>query len=108
MKSIEDTKKELPRLKNDEKMYVYLQSSHFQQNNVFTSNNNHVINNNVINIYIIYKLDPIVSSRDTIFAIQNALFGVMQITKNADNSKYDYKVYGICFDESEQFTHVRK
>ena len=84
-------------------MYVYLQGSHFQQNNVFTSNNNHVIN-----IYIIYKLDPIFSSRDTIFAIQNALFGVMQITKNADNSKYDYKVYGICFDESEQFTHVPK
>ena len=32
----------------------------------------------------------------------------MQITKNADTSKYDYKGYGICFDESEQFTHVRK
>ena len=32
----------------------------------------------------------------------------MQITKNADSSKYRYKGYGICFDESEQFTHVRK
>ena len=32
----------------------------------------------------------------------------MQITKNADTSKYDYKGYGICFDESEQFTHARK
>ena len=32
----------------------------------------------------------------------------MQITKNADTSKYDYKGYGISFDESEQFTHVRK
>ena len=88
MKGIEDTKKELPILKNDEKMYIYLQGSHFQQNNVLTSNNNHVINNNVINIYIVYKLDPIASSRDT-----------MQITKNADTSKYDYKGYGICFDE---------
>ena len=32
----------------------------------------------------------------------------MQITKNADTSRYDYKGYGICFDESEQFTHKRK
>ena len=32
----------------------------------------------------------------------------MQITKNTDTSKYNYKGYGICFDESEEFTHVRK
>ena len=32
----------------------------------------------------------------------------MKITKNADTSKYNYKGYGICFDESEEFTHVRK
>ena len=108
MKGIEDTKKEMPILKNDERMYVYLQSCHFQQNNVLTLNNGHVINNDVINVYIVYKLDPIASSRDTTFTIQNALFGAMQVTKNADTSKYDYKGYGICFDESEQFTHVRK
>ena len=103
MKSIEDTKKELPRLKNVEETYVYLQGNYFQQNNVIIRNNY-----NVINIYCVYKLDPIASSRDTTFTIQNALFGAMQITKNADNSKYDYKGYGICFDESEKFTHVRK
>ena len=73
-----------------------------------TSNNDHIINNNIINIYIVYKLDPIASIRDTTFAIQNALFGAMQITKNTDTSKYDYKGYDICFDEIEQFTHVRK
>ena len=106
MKGIEDTKKELTRLKNDEKMYVCLQGSHFQQNNVLTSNNNHVINNNVINIYIVYKLDPIASSRDTTFTIQNALFGAMQITKNTDTSKYNYKGYGICFDEGGQFDYA--
>ena len=98
--------KKLPILKNDENMYVYLQGSHFQQNNVLTSNNNHVINNNVINIYIVYKLDPIASCRDTTFNIQNALFGAMQITKNADTSKYDYKGYGICFDERSEFGHT--
>ena len=94
----------MPILKNDEKMYVYLQGSHFQQNNILTSNNDHVINKIVINIYIyIYKLDPIASSGDTTFTIQNALFGAMQIT---DTSKYDYKGYGICFDERSEFGHT--
>ena len=86
MKGIENTKKEMPILKNDERMYVYLSGNHFQQNNVLNSNNDHVINNNVVNIYIVYKLDPIASSRDNTFITQNALFGAMQITKNADNS----------------------
>ena len=87
MKGVGNTKKEMPILKNDERMYVYLQGSHFQQNNVLTSNNIHVINKNVINICCVYKLNPIASSRDTTFTIQNA--------KNADNSKNSYKGYGI-------------
>ena len=107
MNGIKDTKYETPILKNDEEMYVYLKGGHFQQNNVLTSNNDHVINDNVVNIYIVCKLDPI-TSRDTTFTIQNVLLGAMQITKNADTGKYNYKGYGICFDESEEFTHVRK
>ena len=102
MDGIKDTKNETPILKNDERMYVYLKGSHFQQNNILASNNviNHVINTNVINIYCVYKLDPIASSRDKSFTIQNALFGAMQITKIAtDNSKNNYKGHGICFDE---------
>ena len=107
MNGIKNTKNEAPILKNDEKMYVYLKGCHFQQNNVLTKTNNHVINDNVINIYIVYKLDSI-TSRDTTFTIKNALFGAMQITKNTDTNKCSYKGYGICFDESEEFTHVRK
>ena len=107
MNGVKDIKNETPILKNDEKMYVYLKGSHFQQNNVLTSNNDHVINDNVVNIYIVSKLDPI-TLRDTTFTIQNALFGAMQITKNTDTSKYNFKEYGICFDESEEFTHVPK
>ena len=71
-----------------------------------TSNNDYVINTNVINIYCVYKLDPIASNRDAIFTIQNALFGAIQITKNTDTSKYNYKGYGICFDEGCQFGHT--
>ena len=107
MNGIKYIKNKTPILKNDEKMYVYLKGSHFQQNNVLATKNDHVINDYVINIYIVYKLHPI-TSRDTTFTIQNALFGTMQITKNVDTSKYNYKGYGICFDESEEFTHVRK
>ena len=82
MKGIENTKKEMPILKNDERLYVYLQGNHFQQNNVLTSSNDHVIN-------------------------KNALFGAMQITKNAtNNSKNNYKGYSICVDERSEFGHT--
>ena len=30
----------------------------------------------------------------------------MQTTKNTDTSKYNYKGYGICFDEGGQFVHT--
>ena len=30
----------------------------------------------------------------------------MQITKNADNSKNNYKRYGICFDKRSEFAHT--
>ena len=107
MNGIENTKKEMPILKNDDRLYVYLQGNHFQQNNVLTSNNDNVINKNVVNVYIVYKLDPLASTRDKSFTIQNALFGAMQITKNAtDNDKNNYKGYGICFDERSEFGHT--
>ena len=83
-------------------MHVYLSGNHFQQNQVIFPNNN-----NAINIYCVYKLDPIASSRDTIFTIQNASFGATQITKNAtNNSKNNYKGYGKCFDERSEFGHT--
>ena len=83
-------------------MYAYLSGNHFQQNKVIFPNNN-----NVINIYCVYELQPIASSRDTSFTVQNALFGAMQITKDAtNNSKNNYKGYGICFDERSQFGHT--
>ena len=107
MNGIENTKKEMPILKNDERLYVYLQGNHFQQNNVLTSSNDHVINKNVVNIYIVYKLDLLASTRDKSFTIQNTLFGAMQVTKNVtDNSKNNYKGYDICFDERIEFGHT--
>ena len=78
MNAFANGKSNLPNLKNDGRMHVYLSGNHFQQNKVIIPNNNYAIN-----IYYVYKLDPIASSRDTSFTIQNALFGAMQITKNA-------------------------
>ena len=102
MNAVANAKSTLPNLKSYGRMHVHLSGNHFQQNKVIIPNNN-----NAINIYCIYKLDPIASSRDTSFTIQNALFGAMQITKNAtDNSKNNYKGYGICFDERSQFGHT--
>ena len=85
---------------------IYLQGNYFKQINLVNANNNKVISIGIINIYCVCKLDPIASSRDTTFTIQNALFGAIQITKNADTSKYDYKGYGICFDEKSRFGHT--
>ena len=103
MNGIEDAKKNLPILKDDDRTYVYLQGSHFQQNDAIVTNNN-----NVINIYVVYKLDPISSTRNTDYTIQNALFGAVKITKNTDSSKNNYTGYGLCFDEGGPFVHTVK
>ena len=102
MNAFADTKTNVPIFKNDGRTHVHLSGNHFQQNKVIIPNNN-----NVINIYCVYELDPIASTRDTSYTIQNALFGAMQITKNAtDHDKNNYKGYGICFDERSQFGHT--
>ena len=71
----------------------------FNKNKVIIPNNN-----NVINIYCVYQIEPISSSRDNTFTVKNALFVAMQITKNSDTDKYKYKGYGICFDEGGLFS----
>ena len=108
MKAIEDIKTNLPELKNDGKMYVYFQGNYFQQNSAVTPNINQVISIGVINISAVYKLDPISSTRNTDYTIQNALFGAKKIAKNTDSSKNNYTGYGLCFDEGGQFGHKVK
>ena len=98
MIAVKNTTGELPdKNANNDDVYIYLNGNHFQQD---MQN----FNNDIINIYCVYKLDPISSSRDNTFTVLNALFGSMQITKNADTSKNKYKGYGICFDEGGMFS----
>ena len=99
MNAVGDASGDLPDLKNDFRRYVYLSDNYFQQNKVIIPNTN-----NVLKIYCVYQIEPISSSRDNTFTVQNVLFGAMQITKNADTDKYKYKGYGICFDEGGLFS----
>ena len=102
MNAVANTKTNLPNFKNDGRMHVHLNGNHFRQIAAGIPNNN-----SVINIYCVYKLDPLASTRDKSYTIQNALFGAMQITKDAtDYDKNNYKGYGICFDERSEFGYT--
>ena len=58
----------------------------------------------LINIYIVYSLDPESNARNTDFAAQSYLFGAVKITKEVNTSNYKYVGYGICFDEGSNFS----
>ena len=90
----------LPPLIDNGRMSVRIEDCYFKQTKLIRPNND-----NIINIYIVYLIDPISSSRNTDYTIQNALFGGVKITKNAtDTSRYKYEGYGICFDEGGTFS----
>ena len=85
----------LPPLIDNGRMSVRLEGAYFKQMRLLRPNND-----NTVNIYIVYLIDPISNSRITHYTVQNALFGGVKITKNAtDTSKHKYEGYGICFDE---------
>ena len=89
----------LPPLIDNGRMSVRLEGAYFKKKLIRPSNDN------IVNIYIVYLIDPISSSRNTDYTVQNALFGGVKITKNAtDTSKHKYEGYGICFDEGGMFS----
>ena len=60
-----------------------------------------------MNIYIAYKIIRIVNingNRDSNLTIENALFGAVSLTKNADVDKYKYSGYGLAFDKRGSFS----
>ena len=91
----------LPSLINNGSMSVRLEGAYFKQTKLVRPNND-----NIVNIYIVYLIDPISSSRNTDYTVQNALFGSVKITKDAtDTSKYKYEGCRICFDEGGTFSN---
>ena len=100
--SVQNTKNVSPDIKNIKgQLYVSFNGNYFEQDPI-------TIPNNVINIYVVYKLDSISSTRKTNYTIQNALFGAMKITKNTYFSKNNYTEYGLCFDKGGEFGHTVK
>ena len=90
----------LPPLLDNGHMSVRLEGAYFKQMRLLRPNND-----NIVNTYIVYLVDPISNSRNTDYTVQNALFGGVKITKNAtDTSKHKYEGYGICFDEGGTFS----
>ena len=90
----------LPPLIDNGRMSVRFEGAYFKQTKLIRPNND-----NIVNIYIIYLIDPISSSKITDYTVQNALFGGVKITKNAtDTSKHKYEGYGVCFDEGGKFS----
>ena len=78
MNAVGDTSGNKSNLIIDGRMRVYLSGNYSEQDKTRIPSNN-----NAINIYCVYRLDSIASSRDDTFTIQNALNGAMEITKNA-------------------------
>ena len=59
----------------------------------------------IINLYIIYKLDKIKSTRNTDFTVENTLLGAVKITEDSSDSDCNkYSGYGISFDEASDFS----
>ena len=57
----------------------------------------------IVNIYVVYELAPRTNNSDVI--LENCLFGVVKLTKNADIDKHKYSGYVIGFDSKGSFTH---
>ena len=90
----------LPPLIDNGQISVWLEGAYVKQMRLLRPNND-----NIVNIYIVYLIDPISKSRNTDYTVQNALFGCVKITKNAtDTSKHKYEGYGICFDAGGMFS----
>ena len=93
----------LPPLIDNGRMSVRLEGAYFKQMRLLRPNND-----NIVNIYIVYLIDPIINFINTDYTVQNALFGGVKITKNAtDISKHKCEGYGICFDEGGTFSKRR-
>ena len=56
----------------------------------------------VVNIYIVYEINKNINISNYP-SLENHLFGIVSLTKNADIDKYKYSRYGIGFDRNGFF-----
>ena len=60
-----------------------------------------------MNIFIVNEVIRIANingNRNSNLTVQNALFGAVSLTKNADVNKYRYSGYGIAFNRTLSFS----
>ena len=58
----------------------------------------------IVSIYIVYEINK-KDNTSSDSALENCLFGVASLTKNADIDKYKYPGYEIGFDRHRFFSH---
>ena len=93
MNAVGNSSGEFPNLIDNGKLHVHSNGYYFIQSKALKLNN-------TVNIYIVYRLNPISSTRNTDYTIQNS------DSKNTDSSKNNYTSYGLCFDKGGEFGHT--
>ena len=84
-----------PKLKyTGKRMYVKFNGSSLKQDKTTFNHEK------IVNIYIVYESTLNYNADIT---LENCIFGAVEITKNADVSKYKYFEYGIGFDGKRSF-----
>ena len=59
---------------------------------------------NVVNLFIVYKLDTFSQDLNTDFTRKDFLFGAVKLTSNADPDRYKYSGYGLGSDSRSEFS----
>ena len=99
MRGVANTSGVYPKVSEKVRMSVTFSGNYVKENKVIYPAKS------AVNIYIVYKLETIKSTRNTDFTIQNALFGAVKITEDpSDSDRNKYNGYGICFDEGSNFS----
>ena len=63
--------------------------------NYLSQGNIYFTHRNVLNLFIVYKLDTWSRNLNSDFTLDDCLFGAVKLTKNADPGKYGCSGYGI-------------
>ena len=59
---------------------------------------------NIFTVNEVIRIANINGNRNSNLTVQNALFGAVSLTKNADVNKYRYSGYGIAFNRTLSFS----
>ena len=64
------------------------------------------IHRNMVNLLIVYELDPCSRDLNTKLTLSDCLFGAVKLTKNVDSDKFRYSDYGNGFIARSQILQL--